>query len=262
MKIFDTHAHFDGDENLIASIIDRAVSADVCKIMAVGGSDALNEAAVLAKKIRPETVSLALGFDRDQAASPKENEKLVERIKSFAGLSAIGEAGLDFHYSPDNASQQCDLFARELQLADEMGLPTVIHTREADDATLGVLDEVPWRHTDKLRGIIHCYTGSVEFEKKLLDRNFMISISGIVTFRAADNVREAALYVPDDRLLVETDSPFLAPVPMRGKQNEPSFILHTVNFIAELRKTKPEILAALTFANAQELLENGKSLFQ
>ena len=254
MKIFDTHAHFSGDETSIASIIDNAISSGVDRIMAVGGSDELNNAAILANKVRSNNILLALGFDRDQAGTSSENEKLVSRIKDFKNISAIGEAGLDFFYSPENASSQCDLFARELQLADELALPIVIHTREADDATLGVLDEVPWHHTDKLRGIIHCYTGSVQFEKKLLDRGFMISISGIVTFRAADNVREAALYVPNDRLLVETDSPFLAPVPMRGKQNEPAFIIHTVKFISGLRKMDAEVLAALTFSNAESLL--------
>lgn len=254
MKIFDTHAHFSGDDNSIAQIIDNAEMAGVNRIMAIGGSPDLNEAAIKAKRIRPEKIHLALGFDRDQAGSQTENENLVNQIKTFKNISAIGEVGLDFYYSPDNASQQCDLFARELQLANETGLPIVIHTREADDATLGVLDEIPWNHTDRLRGIIHCYTGSVAFERKLLDRGFMISISGIVTFRAADNVREAALYVPDDRLLVETDSPFLAPVPMRGKQNEPAFITHTVKFIADLRKIDENILAGLTFANAEALL--------
>lgn len=255
MKIFDTHAHFSGDETSIQSIIDNAISHGVNRIMAVGGSEELNSSAILAQKVRAENICLALGFDRDQAKSSIENENLVARIKDFKNLSAIGEVGLDFFYSPDNQSSQCDLFARELQLADELGLPIVIHTREADDATLGVLDEVPWHHTDKLRGIIHCFTGSVPFEKKLLDRGFMISISGIVTFRAADNVKEAALYVPDDRLLVETDSPFLAPVPMRGKQNEPAFITHTVKFISDLRKTTPEILSTLTFENAASLLK-------
>ena len=109
--------------------------------------------------------------------------------------------------------------------------------------------------TDFHNGIIHCFTGSVPFERKLLDRGFMISISGIVTFRAAENVREAARFAPDDRLLVETDSPFLAPVPMRGKENEPSFIAHTVSFLAELRKTSPEALAILTADNAKRILK-------
>ena len=130
----------------------------------------------------------------------------------------------------------------------------VIHTRDADDATLGVLDE-----NDFHNGIIHCFTGSVPFERQLLDRGFMISISGIVTFRAAENVRVAARYAPDDRLLVETDSPFLAPVPMRGSENEPSFLPHTVRFLAEQRKTTAESLALLTTANAENLLNSQPS---
>ena len=125
----------------------------------------------------------------------------------------------------------------------------MIHTRDANDATLGVLDE-----NDFHNGIIHCFTGSVPFERQLLDRGFMISISGIVTFRAAENVREAARYAPDDRLLVETDSPFLAPVPMRGSENEPAFLVHTVQFIAKQRKVDAETLAVLTTANAERIL--------
>jgi TatD DNase family protein len=105
--------------------------------------------------------------------------------------------------------------------------------------------------TDFHNGIIHCYTGSVPFERKLLDRGLMISISGIVTFKAAENVRDAAKFAPDDRLLIETDSPFLAPVPMRGKKNEPSFIRHTCAFLAEKRGMSPEDFAALTYANAE-----------
>ena len=164
-------------------------------------------------------------------------------------LAAVGEIGLDFHYAPETAKAQCDLFAAQLELARELNLPVVIHTRDADDATLGVLDE-----NDFHNGIIHCFTGSVPFERQLLDRGFMISISGIVTFRAAENVREAARYAPDDRLLVETDSPFLAPVPMRGNENEPSFLPHTVRFLAEQRKTTTESLALLTTANAERIL--------
>jgi TatD DNase family protein len=135
-----------------------------------------------------------------------------------------------------------------LDLARELGLPVVIHTREADDDTLGLLREIP------SKGIIHCFTGGPKFCRDLLDLGFMISISGIVTFRAADNVRESALVVPDDRLLVETDSPFLAPVPLRGNVNEPAFVVHTAKFLAELRGVRFEDLAALTTRNALNLL--------
>ena len=256
MQIFDTHAHFDNDREKTAAAIDRARAAGVTRLMAVGGSPELNSAALLAKSLAPESTRLALGADRDQAGGPSSANELAAEVRTLLAANkcaAVGEIGLDFHYAPETAKAQCELFAQQLSLADELALPAVIHTRDADDATLGVLDEVPWRR-DSPRGIIHCFTGSPQFARRLLDRDFFVSISGIVTFRAADNVRESALYIPDDRLLVETDSPFLAPVPMRGRENEPAFIVHTVEFLAALRKTPAENLAALTFANATSLL--------
>jgi TatD DNase family protein len=258
MNIFDTHAHFPEDPNKTATLLERASAAGVSRLMAVGGSPELNRAALLATSLADGTrpapsVFLALGMDRDQtsaagAACPKYDFSAV--IDNRKRISAIGEIGLDFHYAPETSKAQSDLFAAQLELAKELDLPVVIHTRDADDATLGVLDE-----NDFHNGIIHCFTGSVPFERKLLDRGFMISISGIVTFRAAENVREAARFAPDDRLLIETDSPFLAPVPMRGNENEPSFLPHTLKFIAEQRKTSPESLALLTTDNARRILK-------
>jgi TatD DNase family protein len=257
MDLFDTHAHFPEAEDKVRSLLERASAAGVSRLMAVGGSPELNRAALLAASVADGAecapkVLVALGMDRDQlppagAACPKYDFSAV--IDNRRRISAVGEIGLDFHYAPETAKAQCDLFAAQLELAKELDLPVVIHTREADDATLGVLDE-----NDFHNGIIHCFTGSVPFEKKLLDRGFMISISGIVTFRAAENVREAARYAPDDRLLVETDSPFLAPVPMRGRENEPSFLPHTLEFLAAERKTTPEALALLTTGNAMGIL--------
>ena len=116
----------------------------------------------------------------------------------------------------------------------------------------GVLDEVPW-HRSSLRGVIHCYTGAPAFARQLLDRGFMVSFSGIVTFRRAETVRASAKYVPDDRLLIETDSPYLAPIPLRGQTNEPAFVVHTARFLADLRQVPAERLAAQTFANAVSL---------
>ena len=255
MDIYDTHAHFSENREKTASTLARARAAGVARLMAVGGSSELNRAALLAQTLAPDATRLALGADRDQAGDASANDATMEAVRalhSAHACAAVGEIGLDFHYSPDTARSQCDLFARQLALADELSLPVVIHTREADDATLGVLDEVPWR-ADAPRGVIHCFTGSPAFARQLLDRNFLISISGIVTFRAADNVRESARVVPIDRLLVETDSPFLAPVPMRGNENEPAFIVHTVKFLADLLGVPAEELAARTFANAVAL---------
>ena len=235
-ELFDTHCHFEGTADEIAAQIERASAAGVTRIMAVGGSEALNRGVELAAVGRPNVLR-AIGWDRDQLG--KDLPPL-----DYTDVAAVGEIGLDYHYDPETRDAQRELFGRQLELARTLGKPVVIHTREADDDTLGLLREIP------SKGVIHCFTGSPSFCRALLDLGFSISISGIVTFRAADNVRASALVVPDDRLLIETDSPFLAPVPMRGNPNEPGFLVHTAKFLAELRKTPFEAFAALTTANA------------
>ena len=248
MRLFDTHCHFERAEPMeIAAILSRAKAAGVEKLMAVGGSPALNEAALVAEQVAAEScdmpaVCVALGYDRDQCNLP-----YLPNLPNFPNLS-LGEIGLDYHYSPETREAQLKLFAEQLEEARTRDLPVVIHTREADDDTVALLREIP------SRGIIHCYTGTSEFAKRYLDLGFYISISGIVTFHAADNVRKAALVVPDDRILIETDSPFLAPVPMRGNANEPAFVKYTCEFLAKLRGTDPEAFAELTFANAERAL--------
>ena len=249
LKLFDTHCHFETtDPATIGGILSRARAAGVAKVMAVGGSVELNAAATAAAACAaahpgdcPQVVC-ALGYDRDQVAANRPP------ISADAPLAAWGEIGLDYHYSPETRAAQLALFAEQLEEARCRDLPVVIHTREADDDTLGVLREVP------SRGVIHCFTGTPSFARSLLDLGFYISISGIVTFRAADNVRESALVVPDDRLLIETDAPFLAPVPKRGQPNEPAFVAYTCEFLASLRKVPAERLAEITFANAETML--------
>ena len=248
MRLYDTHCHFDrADPTEIAAILSRAKAAGVEKLMAVGGSPKLNESAALAVQVAEEAyvapkVCCALGFDREQAG------KAPARRDAAGTVLAVGEIGLDYHYSPETREAQMKLFAEQLEEARAKGLPVVIHTREAAEDTLALLREIP------SRGIIHCFTGGPEEAKAYLDLGFYVSMSGIVTFHAANNVRASALVIPDDRILIETDSPFLAPVPMRGNPNEPAFIRHTCEFLAKLRGTDPEAFAELTFANAERAL--------
>jgi len=274
VKLFDTHCHFETtDEAAIRAMLARAKSAGVEALMAVGGSDALNEAALAAQRVAMNDESLprvavALGYDREQVGlvtndelrmtdegrvgfSKEEEANSAIRNSSFAihnSLSAVGEVGLDYYYSHETREAQMKLFAEQLELARTKDLPVVIHTREADDDTLALLREIP------SKGIIHCYTGTPEAARAFLDLGFYISISGIVTFRAADNVRAAARVVPDDRILIETDAPFLAPVPMRGKPNEPAFISYTCAFLADQRGMSAEEFALLTYSNAEAAL--------
>lgn len=251
MELFDTHAHFEGTEEEIAALLTRAAESGVTRLMAVGGSESLNAGVARtlrcasdltgASKPAPE-VFRALGWDRDQAG-------LVLPDLDYEGVSAVGEIGLDYYYEGVPRQAQLDLFARQLELSRKLDLPVVIHTREADDDTLGLLREIP------ARGIIHCFTGNRQFCGRLLDLGFYVSVSGIVTFRAADNVRESARYIPDDRILIETDAPFLAPVPKRGNPNEPSFLVHTARFLADLRQMPLEAFVALTTANALSVIK-------
>ena len=276
MRLYDTHCHFErAVPTEIAAILSRAKAAGVEKLMAVGGSPALNESAALAVEVANEAlvapkVVCAVGLDREQIKDFRRKtedlrgrETLDERPVSslpshdLPSLSssvsspppaAWGEIGLDYHYSPETREAQLKLFAEQLEEARARNLPVVIHTREADEDTVSLLREIP------SRGIIHCYTGTPEYAKRFLDLGFYISISGIVTFKPADNVRASALVVPDDRILIETDSPFLAPVPMRGQPNEPAFIVHTCEFLAKLRSVSADDFAELTFANAERIL--------
>lgn len=240
MRLFDTHCHFEtASTREISAIVARARERGVERIVAVGGSAALNASAVAARDC--EGLLAAVGYDRDQV--DKDRPPVAE-----GELAAWGEIGLDYHYSPGTRDAQVRLFAEQLEEARSRNLPVVIHTRNADEDTLGVLREVP------SRGIIHCFTGEPSFARRLLDLGFYISFSGIVTFKAADNVRESALCVPADRILIETDSPFLAPVPLRGKANEPAFIEHTCAFLARLRGVPAEEFAELTFRNAEKVI--------
>ena len=247
MRLFDTHCHFETtDAAEIRAILERAKAAGVECLMAVGGSPSLNSAAIAAAELGEgedsPTVLCATGFDRDQVNSANISSP------SLPFLSAWGEIGLDYHYSPETRDAQLKLFAEQLEEAKRRDLPVVIHTREADGDTLGLLREIP------SRGIIHCFTGTPGAARRFLDLGFYISISGIVTFRAADNVRESALVVPDDRILIETDSPYLAPVPLRGSRNEPAFVRHVCEFLAKLRNVPADDFAELTFANAEAVL--------
>ena len=260
MRLYDTHCHFErADPTEIAAILSRAKAAGVEKLMAVGGSPALNESAALAVQVANEALVApkfvcAVGLDREQVNKHRDTETqslsspLCASVPLCLNQKALGEIGLDYHYSPETREAQLKLFAEQLEEAKRRDLPVVIHTREADDDTLALLREIP------SRGIIHCYTGTPEYAKRFLDLGFFISISGIVTFKPAENVRASALVIPDDRILIETDSPFLAPVPMRGQPNEPAFIVHTCEFLAKLRGVSADDFAELTFANAERIL--------
>ncbi len=264
---FDTHVHLE-EEDDAAALLARAGAAGGTGWLAVGGSPAMNRAARAAAAAAPDRVGLALGMDRHLAEeSGAEVSAAMDALAADwaaageAGLrvAAVGETGLDYHYAPESAARQRSLFAAQLALAAARRLPVVVHTREADADTLALLREhaASWPGPPERIGIVHCFTGGLAFAEALLTLGFHISFSGIVTFRNADPLRAVCAAVPGDRLLLETDSPYLAPVPRRGQRNEPAFLPDVARVVAAIRGIEPERLAALTTGNADALLGPG-----
>lgn len=250
--LYDSHAHFTDDAVELQQVLSNALKSNVTRILAVGGDDAANKGALAFRAMAKDNVRAALGFEMETASNA--NELLVEKLRKLVieeKPQAIGEIGLDFHYCNDEKTKklQIELFRAQLTLAAELALPVSVHTRNADEETLTSLDAVSCGSV-RLRGSIHCFTGSVEFGKKLLDRGFCLGISGIVTFNKGENVRDIARMCPEDRLLIETDAPFLAPVPYRGRRCESAFVVETAKTVAGVRNCKYEEIAAIAFRNA------------
>jgi TatD DNase family protein len=247
----DSHAHldsadFDADR---PAVIERAKAAGVTRVLAIGsgtGPGSLDCAIKLAGTF--DALDASIGVHPHEVALATEDDfrQLVELAKHPAVI-AWGEIGLDFHYDHSPRDVQCAVFARQLKLAAERRLPVIIHTREAEEETLKVLVQ-NWGQPE-IGGILHCYSGSLEFAQAGLEMGFLVSFSGIVTFPKAQSVRDVAQQVPMDRLLIETDAPFLAPVPYRGKRNEPSFVVETAKVLAQLKETSIEVIARRTSEN-------------
>lgn len=264
MKFFDTHVHFPqaGAKPSATDWILNAQEAGVKRCVAVGGSQRLNAAAEAAAGAYPAQVQLALGFDRDQASADNSGPvaalktRLDERNVSVIKVAAVGEIGMDLHYKPESAGRQRDLFEAQLALAREYGLPVIVHCREAEQDVLECLQAHARLCPGRLSanpGVLHCFTGSAGFADKLVDAGYMISFSGILTFKNASALRETARVLPLDRLVVETDSPFLAPEPCRGRANEPALVKHVALLLADVRGCPAEDLVDKLWDNACRL---------
>ena len=176
--------------------------------------------------------------------------KLVEK-SAHPRVVAIGETGLDYYYDKSDRAQQCTGFREHIKASRETGLPIIIHTRDAEADTAAILTEE--MREGAFTGVIHCFTASAAFARIALELGLYISLSGIVTFKNAQDLQDVAKWLPEDRLMVETDAPFLAPIPHRGRTGEPAFVADTARFVAQLRGVAPEILAQQTSDNFYNL---------
>ena len=249
----DSHCHlnYKGLVEDHVGVLQRARSAGVSTMLNISTRESEWDD-VLATATREPDVWASVGIHPHEAdAHPDvDTAKLIERA-AHPRVVGIGESGLDYFYDHSDRARQRDSFRRHIAAARTTGLPLIVHTRDAEDDTASMLDEE--MAVGRFTGVIHCFTASAAFARIALDLGFFISISGIVTFKNAADLQATARDIPDDRLLIETDAPFLAPVPHRGKTGEPAFVADTARFLAALRGTTVEALAASTTENFRRL---------
>jgi TatD DNase family protein len=248
----DSHAHIDGHEFDAdrEEVIQRAQAAGVSLILNVGTGDPHSDAFERAVELgrQNENIYTAIGTHPHDARL--YDDKAEEKIKNLINnehVIAWGEIGLDFHYDNSPRDVQVEVFKRQLRAARECDRPVVIHTREAEAETIEILRSE--YDGAQRRGVFHCFSGSMELAQRAIEIGFMISFSGIVTFKKADELRAVAKQVRLDRLLIETDCPYLTPIPYRGKRNEPAYVVEVARCLAALHEVDIEEMGHITSEN-------------
>jgi TatD DNase family protein len=254
MIFVDSHCHIDG-ERFDADrdeVVERARAAGVAAMLNIGTgdpqSDDFRKAVAVAEAYDNVYASVGVHPHDAKLYNDAAKEHLIGLINSSPKVIAWGEIGLDYYYDHSPRDVQVDVFRRQIRTAFSLDLPIIIHSRDADDETVEILRE-ECKADNFNGGIMHCFGGTAEMARSLMDIGFLISFAGNVTFKKAENLREAARVVPLDRLLIETDCPFLTPVPLRGKRNEPSFVVHTAQFLADMYGVTIDLVAEQTTQN-------------
>lgn len=252
MIFIDSHCHIDGKafDGERDEIVQRAKDAGVKAMLNIGTGNPHGGEIARAVEVAElyENVFASVGVHPHDAKlyDDKAEETLVNLTKSEKVI-AWGEIGLDYYYDHSPRDVQREIFIRQIRKAKELDLPIIIHSRDADDETVEILsDECSY---EGFRGIMHCFGGTAEMAESLMKLGFLISFAGNVTFKKAENLRDAARVVPLEKLLIETDCPFLTPIPFRGKRNEPAYVVHTAQFLADFYEVELEKIANQTSEN-------------
>jgi TatD DNase family protein len=250
--LFDTHAHLNAIqyEEDLEEVIQRAKSEDVTDIVVVGfDRDTIRRAMELTEQY--DMIYAAVGWHPVDAIDMTDDDlEWIKELASHPKVVAIGEMGLDYYWDKSPKDIQKEVFRKQIQLAKKVQLPIIIHNRDATEDVVKILQE---ENASEVGGIMHCFTGSLEVAKQCIDMNFYLSFGGPVTFKNAKKPKEVAKEIPIDRLLIETDCPYLTPHPFRGKRNEPSYVKYVAEQIAELRALSVEEVAKKTSDNAKKL---------
>jgi TatD DNase family protein len=255
LNLFDTHAHLNSDAfaDNVDEVIGRARDAGLVGINVIGIDVATSRRAVELAAEYSGYLFAVVGIQPNSAAEAKSNDfSTIEALAGMPGVRAIGETGLDCYWDDTPLPLQHDYFDRHMQLCRDTSLPMVIHMRES----ASLIVEQLRRQTSVPTGVMHSYTGDIETAKQCLDLGLYISFAGMVTFKKSEDLQAVAREIPEDRLLVETDSPYLSPEPLRGKRpNEPARVQHTLRFLAKVRGVSAEYLADATTDNAKRLFQ-------
>ena len=256
MNLIDTHAHLDDEQfrDDLPAVLERAVAAGVRQVVTIATTGASSKACVALAARHPELFATVGLQPNELARCPAGDWDEVVALATQPRVVALGETGLDRHWDYTPFPQQEDYFQRHLDLARKHGLPVVIHCREAEAEVVRMLRADFDRH-GLVRGVMHSFTGDAATANCCLDMGLSISFAGMVTYKSAQGLREVAKSVPLERLLVETDSPYLAPVPMRGKRNEPAHVVHTAACLAGLHGVEVGVLAEHCTRNARALFK-------
>jgi len=255
LTLFDTPAHLNVDTfaDNVDEVVDRARAAGLVGVMVLGFDVVTSRRACDLAAAHPGFLYAVVGIQPNSAAEADEGDfAIIEEFAGYPGVRAIGETGIDCYWDDTPIEMQHDYFDRHMELCRQTGLPMVIHMRESGSLIVEQLK----RQQSVPPGVMHSFTGDLELAKTCLDLGLDISFAGMVTFKKSDDLRDVAKMVPEDRLLVETDSPYLSPEPFRGKRpNEPARVEHTLRCIADVRGVSPEHLAEVTTANAKRLFQ-------
>jgi TatD DNase family protein len=249
VRLIDSHCHlnYDGLAERQDEVLATARARGVAGFLNISTRQREWNDVIAAAERNPDVWASVGVHPHEADAHPDLGAAALVEGADHPRVIAIGECGLDYFYDKSDRAAQRERFQAHIEAARQTGLPLVVHTREAEDDSAEMLERAVGE--GDVTGVLHCFTGSAELARKALDIGFFISLSGIVTFKNARDLQETARAIPLDRLLVETDSPFLAPVPHRGKTCEPAFVADTAAFVADLRGESPETLADATTAN-------------
>lgn len=250
-QLIDTHAHldhprYDDDRD---EVIERAREAGVETIITIGSHLASSERAVELAEAHGAIYATVGVHPHDASSWTEATYARLKQLADHEKVVAIGEMGLDYHYDHSPRPVQREVFIQQLQLARETDLPFVIHNRNANEDVMAILRE----YGEGLSGVLHAFTGTEQMAAECLERGYLLSTGGMVTFNQATDVRDVIATVPLDKLILETDSPYLTPVPLRGRRNEPAYVTHVARFLAEERGIDVEEVARVTTANARGL---------